>query len=131
MAHPVIRASIFSVLLAVGLATTGCSLTKHVETRHYDKRADAPERGDLAFVLPKLIPGDAANITVYIKTDSANDKMYDWTSPSGALPQSCQREKRGPAPFDKGQWPDQVWDSDGFNCAGKHVRARNEHFYAW
>lgn len=124
--------------VAVLVATSGCSVADLVtgeKTQHYDTVADAPVRGELAFVLPEgLVPDDATDITVRVKTDAPDLKAYDWASDSGRLAADC--EPSGPAtdvhPFyTSGGWPDEATEVAGHRCPLHHVTEVDGHHYAW
>ena len=122
---------------AVLLATTGCGVAGLVtseKTREYDTVADAPTEGDLAFRLPTgLLPEDATDIDVRVKTDDPNLKAYDWRSDSGRLPEECE-PSRPPARVDpfytSGGWPDEAVQSAGQRCGALFVTEVDGHFYA-
>ena len=88
----------------VALGAGGCgavsavnsSLTG-VESRHFDVRADAPQRGDLAFVLPDAVPQDATDVSVTVKTDTVGVVTYAWTSAQDP-PASCAAASGTPSP---------------------------------
>lgn len=132
------RVGALILLSMVLLTASGCGvsdLVSHVKSEHFDTRTDAPTSGDLAFVLPDVIPADATDITVRVRTDDPNAKMYDWGSVSGQLPADCRQgdPTSVSAPFDPGAWPKQVLESEGLACGPKpvHVRRVSDHFYAW
>lgn len=132
------------VLLVLSVAVAGLAivagtalwtaLTDHRESRHFDRRADAPTRGDLAFALPDVVPPDARDITVHAATDDPDDKMYDWTSASGQLAGgTCEPREVSTvaAPFDGTHWPEQVAQGEGLACDAFVVREVSGRFYAW
>jgi hypothetical protein len=121
-------------LAAVAVAALWAGLTDHRDSRHFDRRADAPTSGDLAFVLPDVVPQDARDITVHAGTDDPDAKMYDWTSASGELPGgACEPRETSAvaAPFDVAQWPEQVTQGQGLACDAFFVREVSGRFYAW
>ena len=118
--------------LALSLAVSGCEAISHVKSEHYKTRSEAPTHGDLAFVLPDLIPADATDITVRVNTEAPDDKMYHWKSVSGALATGCRPEPATAAqPFDPKAWPKAVLKADGKLCSGYHVRAVDGQYYGW
>ncbi|MFZ7086881.1 hypothetical protein [Curtobacterium sp. RRHDQ10] len=78
-------------MAAVLLTLTGCSaLTPYqkVQQQHFATYADAPTKGDLAWVMPKWVPSDAKDIDVRLDTE---DPGYDirFTSARGVDPTAC------------------------------------------
>lgn len=135
------RRRLLPVVLLLGITLTlasRCSptdLANNVKEEHYDTHAEAPSRGDLAFVLPDFVPADATDITVRVYTEDPNTKMYNWTSATGQLPDNCTSADvtDTAAPFDPDSWPDQVLTAPGQVCAPRpvHIRIVDQHFYAW
>ena len=126
---------LFGIVL---LTASGCGvsdLISHVKSEHFDTRTDAPTSGDLAFVLPDVIPADATDITVRVNTEDPNARMFDWESVSGQLPADCRQgdPTSVPGPFDAGAWPKQVLESEELACGPNpiHVRRVSDRFYAW
>lgn len=128
-----------AVATTVLAATSGCgttSLITHEKSQHFDTVADAPTEGDLAFRLPEdVIPEDATDITVRVKTDDANLKAYDWASESGQLPPDCQSsgESTEVDPFyASGNWPAEVTKTADYLCGEVLVITEVDgHYYAW
>lgn len=124
--------------VAVLVGTSGCAVADLVtgeETQHFDTVADAPVRGQLAFVLPQgLVPDDATDITVRVKTDAPDLKAYEWASESGRLAADCVPS--GPAddvdPFyTSGGWPDEATEAAGHQCPLHRVTEVDGRYYAW
>lgn len=78
-------------MAAVLLTLSGCSAIatfSTVQQRHYDTYADAPTKGDLAWVMPGWVPEDAKDIDVRLNTEEPG---YDirFTSAQGVDTTTC------------------------------------------
>lgn len=127
-------AAVAAALAVVAGPALWGGLTDHRDSRHFDRRADAPTSGDLAFVLPDVVPQDARDITVRAGTEDPDAKMYDWISTSGVLDGGACDERETSAvtaPFDGSQWPEQVAEGQGLACGSVFVREVSGRFYAW
>lgn len=124
--------------LALVIGSSGCSVAELVtseKTQNYGTVADAPTEGNLAFQLPKgVVPEDATDITVRVKTDDPNLKAYDWASDSGQLPVDCEPSE----PLTKvdpfytgGGWPRTATQAAGDRCGQLFVTEVEGHSYAW
>ena len=124
--------------VAVLIGSSGCSVAEMVtseKTQNYDTVADAPTEGDLAFQLPEgVVPEDATDITVRVKTDDPNLKAYDWASDSGQLPAGCEPSEPLATvdPFyTSGGWPRAATQTAGSLCGQLYVAEVDGHSYAW
>ncbi len=131
---PVLAACAAATVL---VGTSGCGvadLLTEEKTQHYDAVADAPTRGDLAFQLPDVVPDDATDITVRIRTDETGLKAYDWLSAGGQLPPDCEPSEPVPEvdPFyTSGGWPDAATEAAGQWCDPQFVTRVDGRYYAW
>ncbi|WP_159072585.1 hypothetical protein [Streptomyces formicae] len=117
------------------------AVSEHVfkeKTRAFATAADAPTKGDLAFVLPEWIPRDAENVKVKVKT-TGEAKLIRFTLADGqrlAPERECGARARhvaGPE-LDAPWWPDRTPSTSRGEC-GDHYRYRvavqGDTVYAW
>ncbi|SDQ70368.1 hypothetical protein [Quadrisphaera sp. DSM 44207] len=122
---------------ALALTASGCGVSELIteeKARHFDTVADAPTSGELAFVLPDVVPDDATDITVRVKTTAPDLKAYDWVSASGELPADCAPAEP-PQEVDEfyasGDWPAAVTEQAGQRCGVLHITELDGRSYAW
>jgi len=106
-----------AALLAVSLS--GCSfieeLATHEKELSYDSWADAPAKGDLAFVPADFIPHDATDLRIRTETDGTG-KLYAFETGSALDLQLCTPAVISGMPtLDASWWPDEI-PTDGFQC---------------
>ncbi|WP_150493596.1 hypothetical protein [Streptomyces kanamyceticus] len=117
------------------------AVSEHVfkeKTRAFATAADAPTKGDLAFVLPEWIPRDAKNVKVKVKT-TGDAKLIRFTLADGerlAPERECgaaARHVAGPE-LDAPWWPDRTPSASRAECGDHHryrVSVKENTVYAW
>ncbi|MEU7578752.1 hypothetical protein AB0B50_14220 [Streptomyces sp. NPDC041068] len=117
------------------------AVSEHVfkeKTKAFATAADAPTKGDLAFVLPSWIPKDAKNVKVKVKT-TGDAKLIRFTPADG---ERLDRGKAcgGGAPrvgepeLDAPWWPDRTPSTSRAECGDFHqyrVAVQGDTVYAW
>lgn len=118
------------------LAVSGCGaadLLTHQESRTFDHRSDAADT-QLAFRLPDLVPADATDITVKVRTEDPNSKVFSWSSATDGLPSDCSPgdvPAGAPAVAAFGGWPSKVGRTAGQRCGPLYVTHVDDRSYAW
>lgn len=108
-------AAVATVALLSGCATFE-EYALHEKELSYETWADAPTRGDLAFVPADFVPHDATDLRIRTQTNGSG-KLYRFESVEGLDTEVCT-----PSPIEKitsldaGWWPDEV-PAEGTMCA--------------
>ncbi|TBN57747.1 hypothetical protein EYE40_10310 [Glaciihabitans arcticus] len=107
-----------AAVLTVSLS--GCSFVEELATHEkelsYDSWADAPARGDLAFVPADFIPHDATDLHIRTQTSSTG-KLYAFEAETPLDTELCTPGVlSGTPPMDTEWWPEEI-PTDGLVCA--------------
>lgn len=120
------------------------AVSEHVfkeKTKSFATAAGAPTKGDLAFVLPAWIPGDARNVKVKVKT-TGGAKLIRYTlvgrdrdgrTERGAHCGAGAPRVGGPE-LDASWWPDRTPSRSRTECGDLHtyrVAVDGDTVYAW
>ncbi|MFD4633272.1 hypothetical protein ACFVYR_25340 [Streptomyces sp. NPDC058284] len=129
-------------------------VSEHVfkeKTKSFATAADAPTKGDLAFVLPRWVPKDAENIKVKVKTTGAA-KLIRYTLGDAGAGSGDGGARSGGVPVDRGVacgvgaprigapkldaswWPDRTPSRSRTECGDSYayrVAVHGNTVYAW
>ena len=114
------RALAVTAAAVIAVSLSGCSFIEEIATHEkelsYDSWADAPKRGDLAFVPADFIPNDATDLHIRTQTDSTG-KLYAFESETPLDTELCSPAVISGTPtLDAEWWPDEI-PTDGYLCA--------------
>ncbi|MFE0101393.1 hypothetical protein [Streptomyces sp. NPDC059009] len=114
------------------------AVSEHVfkeKTKSFATAADAPRKGDLAFVLPEWMPKDAKNIKVKVRT-TGDAKLIRFTLGAESLPGDggCKGKYVDAPDLGASWWRDSVIKKSRPQC-GDHlayrVAVQGKQVYAW
>ena len=119
--------------IAAGCALAGCSmlgLDSNEKELSFDSYADAPQRGDQAFVPSSFIPPDAENLRIRAQTDGSGS-VVSYKSPSEPLGDGCQPGSFSEDPPLRARWWPTDVPADGLLCGDWGVFEKEGTTYAF
>ena len=110
----------FSAAAVLVASLSSCSfieeMAAHEKELSFDSWADAPAKGDLAFVPADFIPHDATDLHIRTETDGTG-KLYAFETKTGLDPELCSDAVISGSPTLDASWfPDEI-PTDGILCA--------------